>query len=176
MTDTLRASLFSLDTFRILLPRPAPRHIAVLVCRQLNGFPSQHRSDRLQPNCFLQLLALVFDCQSLRLRADHSQLFTLVFFLTPHTRVWLPVSSIRPSWLDSEAYYSHPATHHSHVHRHLHLKLQDVPHAFEHDCACRSSHLFPPLYFKDLLPSRLLLLPSPSAHPHTFGPKERSHP
>ena len=35
--------------------------------------------------------------------------------------------------------------------------------------------LVPSLYFNDLLPPRVLLLPPPSAHPHAFRPKERGH-
>ena len=42
-----------------------------------------------------------------------------LFLSTLHTRVWLPISHSRPSWLVSEASSSHPAGRHSHIHRHL---------------------------------------------------------
>ena len=43
------------------------------------------------------------------------------------------------------------------------------------DRSCSPFHLSPCLYFKDLLPPRLLLLSSPSAHPHASRPVERGH-
>ena len=40
---------------------------------------------------------------------------------------------------------------------------------------CKSSHMSPCLYFKDLLPPSLLLLAITFSHPHTLRPQERCH-
>ena len=103
---------------------------------------------------------------------------------TAHTRALLPKSSNRPSWLASAASSSHPAG------RLLSClpspalnEKQGVPlgppdaqvPSVAHDCFYKSSRLFPSLNFKDLFLLRLLLLISPSAHPHLFRPEECDH-
>ena len=74
--------------------------MSVLVCPSFVGIPSKHSLDWLQPRSFLQLLTLM------------------------RRRPSLPID--HPGLLQKHLFYVLRADH-SHVHRHLSLKHQDVP-------------------------------------------------
>ena len=120
---------------QIFLPRPVCRRVSVLICPLFVDLSSQ-QSLGLVPAILLSAL---------------------------HARALLPISSNRPSWLLLKASSSRPAgipitaTCPSNIrvcqYDHLILKSR-VSHV---TAPARSSHLSPCLYFKDLLPPRLLL-------------------
>ena len=131
-------------------------HIEVLVYPQFVGLPSQHSLDWLQPDSFFRLLTLVFDCPFLPM--DHPGPFQKHLLCIPAGR---PLSCPPPPVPLTRGVALWP----------LAAKIT----GFARNGPRKSCHLSPRLCFKGVLPPRLLLLPSPSAHPYAFRPKERGH-